>query len=40
MNIEYNVELQKLYLEMLVHSPESYVRVQNIFNPYNFDLFS
>jgi len=37
MNIEYNVELQKLYLEMLIHSPESFVRVQNIFNPYNFD---
>jgi len=37
MNNEYNAELQKLYLEMLVANPEAYVRVQNIFNPQNFD---
>lgn len=37
MNKEYNVDLQKLYLEMLVANPEVYVRVQNIFNPQNFD---
>ena len=37
MNKEYNVELQKLYLEMLVSNPEAFVRVQNIFNPQNFD---
>ena len=35
MNKEYNVELQKLYLEMLVSNPEAFVRVQNIFNPQN-----
>ena len=34
---EYTVELQKLFLEMMVHDAQSYVRVQNIFNPENFD---
>ncbi len=34
---EYTVELQKLFLEMMVNDAQSYVRVQNIFNPENFD---
>jgi KaiC/GvpD/RAD55 family RecA-like ATPase len=34
---EYTADLQKLFLEMMVASPESYVRVQNIFNVENFD---
>jgi archaellum biogenesis ATPase FlaH len=33
---EYSEDLQKLFLEMMVDSPESYVRVQNIYNPDNF----
>ena len=37
MNKEYTVDLQKLFLEMLVQNSESYVRVQNIYNPDNFD---
>jgi KaiC/GvpD/RAD55 family RecA-like ATPase len=34
---EYNVETQRLFLEMMLEDAESYVRVQNIFNPENFD---
>ena len=34
---DYTVELQKLFLEMMVHDAQSYVRVQNIFNAENFD---
>ena len=34
---EYSVDLQKLFLEMMQQNPESYVRVQNIYNPENFD---
>lgn len=34
---EYNADLQKLFLEMMVDNPESYVRVQNIYNVENFD---
>lgn len=37
MSKEYSVELQKLFLEMMLQNPESYVRVQNIYNPENFD---
>ena len=37
MNKDYSVELQKLFLEMLQQNPESYVRIQNIYNPENFD---
>ena len=37
MNKEYTADLQKLFLEMLVQNSESYVRVQNIYNPDNFD---
>ena len=34
---EYNVEVQKLFLEMMMQDASSYVRVQNIYNPENFD---
>jgi archaellum biogenesis ATPase FlaH len=37
MNKEYSTELQKLFLEMMQQNPESYIRVQNIYNPENFD---
>lgn len=35
--IEYSIDVQKLFLEMMLHDAQSYVRVQNIFNPENFD---
>jgi hypothetical protein len=34
---EYTVDLQRLFLEMMMQNPESFVRVQNIYNPDNFD---
>jgi KaiC/GvpD/RAD55 family RecA-like ATPase len=34
---EYNVEVQKLFLEMMLEDASSYVRIQNIYNPQNFD---
>ena len=34
---EYTVEMQKLFLEMMLQDAESYIRVQNIYNPKNFD---
>jgi len=34
---EYSPELQKLFLEMMLTDAQSYVRVQNIYNPENFD---
>ena len=34
---EYTTDLQKLFLEMLMHDASNYVRVQNIYNPENFD---
>jgi len=34
---EYGVEVQKLFLEMMLQDAQSYVRVQNIYNPENFD---
>jgi archaellum biogenesis ATPase FlaH len=37
MTKEYSPELQKLFLEMMLEDPQSYVRVQNIYNPENFD---
>lgn len=37
MTSDYNSAVQKLFLEMMVGNPESYIRVQNIFNPDNFD---
>jgi archaellum biogenesis ATPase FlaH len=37
MTKEYSSELQKLFLEMMLEDAQSYVRVQNIYNPENFD---
>ena len=37
MTKEYSTELQKLFLEMMLQDAQSYVRVQNIYNPENFD---
>ena len=34
---EYSAELQRLYLQMFLHDAESFVRVQNIFEPELFD---
>ena len=34
---DYSANLQKLFLEMMLQNPESYLRVQNIYNPENFD---
>jgi len=34
---EYTIDIQKLFLEMMLNDAESYVRVQNIFNANNFD---
>jgi len=34
---EYNVDVQKLFLEMMLEDAQTYVRVQNIYNPENFD---
>ena len=34
---DYGLEVQKLFLEMMLQDAESYVRVQNIYNPENFD---
>jgi archaellum biogenesis ATPase FlaH len=33
----YDTAIQKLFIEMMLSDPQSYVRVQNIFNPNNFD---
>ena len=37
MTTDYNTEIQKLFLEMMLHDAQSYVRVQNIYNDENFD---
>jgi KaiC/GvpD/RAD55 family RecA-like ATPase len=37
MATEYTPELQKLFLEMMMQDAQSYIRVQNIYNPENFD---
>jgi archaellum biogenesis ATPase FlaH len=37
MSKEYSPQLQKLFLEMMLQDAQSYVRVQNIYNPENFD---
>lgn len=37
MATDYNVDLQRLFLEMMMQDAQSYVRVQNIYNPENFD---
>jgi KaiC/GvpD/RAD55 family RecA-like ATPase len=34
---EYTPELQKLFLEMMLQDAQNFVRVQNIYNPENFD---
>jgi len=34
---DYGLDVQKLFLEMMLHDAESYVRVQNIYNSENFD---
>ena len=37
MNKKYSSDLQKLFLEIMLTDAQSFVRVQNIFNPENFD---
>lgn len=37
MSKNYDTAVQKLFIEMMLSDPQSYVRVQNIFNPNNFD---
>jgi len=37
MNKEYTVDLQKLFLEMMMNDAQNFVRVQNIYNVQNFD---
>ena len=37
MAIDYNSDTQKLFLEMMMQDAQSFVRVQNIYNPENFD---
>ena len=34
---EYSLDLQKLFLEMIVQDAQSFVRISNIYNPDNFD---
>ena len=34
---EYTYDVQKLFLEMMMHDAQSFLRVQNIFNAENFD---
>lgn len=34
---EYGLDVQKLFLEMVLQDAQSYIRVQNIYNPDNFD---
>jgi len=33
----HGIDVQRLFLEMMLEDAQSYVRVQNIFNPENFD---
>jgi KaiC/GvpD/RAD55 family RecA-like ATPase len=37
MSKEYSPDLQRLFLEMMLTDAQAYVRVQNIYNPENFD---
>ena len=37
MQTEHNQQVQKLFLEIMLQNPESFLRVQNIFNAENFD---
>ena len=34
---DYGIDVQRLFLEMMLQDAQSYVRVQNIYNPENFD---
>nr|NDG05649.1 hypothetical protein [Oxalobacteraceae bacterium] len=34
---DYNIDVQRLFLEMMLEDAQSYIRVQNIYNPENFD---
>ena len=34
---DYNTDVQRLFLEMMLEDAQSYIRVQNIYNPENFD---
>jgi archaellum biogenesis ATPase FlaH len=34
---DYSIDIQKLFLEMILQDAESYVRIQNIYNAENFD---
>ena len=34
---DYNIQIQQLFLEMMLEDAQSYVRVANIYNPENFD---
>ena len=34
---DYGLDVQRLFLEMMLEDAQSYVRVQNIYNPLNFD---
>jgi len=34
---DYGLDVQKLFLEMMLEDASSYVRIQNIYNPQNFD---
>ena len=37
MTKEYNSDLQRLFLEMMLQDSQTYVRVSSIYNPENFD---
>ena len=37
MNLEYSVQVQQLFLEMMLQDAQTFVRVMNIYNPDNFD---
>ena len=34
---DYSIDVQRLFLEMMLEDASSYVRIQNIYNPQNFD---
>jgi hypothetical protein len=34
---DYGLDVQRLFLEMMLEDATSYVRVQNIYNPQTFD---
>ena len=37
MTKEYTADLQRLFLEMVLQNAESYLRVQNIYNPESYN---